>query len=446
MAHPFSFGGVQFSYPVETHDMKSLLSLNTLIVAAGIGLGCGTPLQAQTSQGKPVTAQEITLGASQYGPMKQSQGAQYTVDPALNAYVKRIGLKLAQASEFPNLPYDFTVINNGELNAWALPGGKIAINRGLLAELGDEAQLASVLAHEISHVTKRHSARMQKKAQGASLLGALIGIGVGLKAPQYQDLAMQGFNVAAYGAQANYSRDYELQADSAGMKMMAASGYDPMAAVELQEIFLRQSQNSRSNALGQLFASHPPSKERISANRLTAATLSKGGMRGKAEYQNATSQLYRDKQAYQYLKDSMLAYSAKNYQQALRLSENAIALQPRETLFWEMKGQILSKQERFRDSIPAFDRAVNANPQFYRPLALRGLAYKSLGQWQQAESSLLASQQLLPTQTASYHLGELALRKNDRTAARQYFTKAAQGGGELGQAAQRQLQDMQYAY
>jgi predicted Zn-dependent protease len=424
--------------------MKSLFSMKSLTLATAIGLGSVMPTHAQTSQSKPVTAQEIALGASQYGPMKQSQGAQYTVDPALNAYVKRIGLKLARASEFPNLPYDFTVINNGEMNAWALPGGKIAINRGLLSELNDEAQLASVLAHEISHVTKRHSARMQKKAQGASLLGALIGIGVGLKAPQYQDLAVQGFNVAAYGAQANYSRDYELQADSAGMKMMAVSGYDPMAAVELQEIFLRQSQNTKSSALGQLFASHPPSKERISANKLTAAKLSKGGMRGKVEYQAATAQLLKDKQAYQQLKDSMVAYNAKNYQQALALSEKAIALQPKEPLFWEMKGQILSKQERYRDSVPAFDRAVSANPEFFRPLALRGLAYKSLGQWQQAESSLLASERLLPTQTTTYHLGELALRKNDRTAAKQYFTKAAQGGGELGQAAQRQLQDMQY--
>jgi predicted Zn-dependent protease len=424
--------------------MKSLFSMKTLTLATAVALGAVTPAYAQTSQSKPVTAQEIALGASQYGPMKQSQGAQYTVDPALNAYVKRIGLKLARASEFPNLPYDFTVINNGEMNAWALPGGKIAINRGLLSELNDEAQLASVLAHEISHVTKRHSARMQKKAQGASLLGALIGIGVGMKAPQYQDLAMQGFSIAAYGAQANYSRDYELQADSAGMNMMAASGYDPAAAVELQEIFLQQSKNRKSSALSQLFASHPPSQERISANKLTASKMPRGGMRGKTEYQKATAQLFKDKQAYQYLKDSMLAYNAKNYQQALAMTEKAIVLQPRENLFWEMKGQTLSKQERFRDSIPAFDRAVNANPQFYRPLALRGLAYKSLGQWQQAESSLLASQQLLPTQTATYHLGELALRKNDRTAARQYFTKAAQGGGELGQAAQRQLQDMQY--
>lgn len=425
--------------------MKSLCGMKILNLTAVIGLSIAVPAFAG-SQSKPVSAQEIALGASQYGPMKQAQGGQYAVDPALNAYVKRIGLKLARASEYPNLPYDFTVINNGDMNAWALPGGKIAINRGLLAELGDEAQLASVLAHEISHVTERHGARMQKKAQGANMLGALIGLGVGWKAPQYQDLAMQGFSVAAHGAQASYSRDYELQADSAGMNMMAASGYDPMAAVELQEIFLRQSQNGRSNALSQLFASHPPSKERISANKLTAAKMPAGGMRGKAEYQKATAQLYSDKQAYQNLKDSMLAYAAKNYQQALRLSERAIALQPGENLFWEMKGQTLSKQERFRDSIPAFDRAVNANPQFYRPLALRGLAYKSLGQWQQAESSLLASQQLLPTQTTTYHLGELALRKGDRNSAAAYFNKARQGGGELGQAAQRQLENMQYGY
>ena len=91
--------------------MKSLFSMKTLTLATAVALGAVTPAYAQTSQSKPVTAQEIALGASQYGPMKQSQGAQYTVDPALNAYVKRIGMKLAKASEFPNLPYDFTVIN-----------------------------------------------------------------------------------------------------------------------------------------------------------------------------------------------------------------------------------------------------------------------------------------------------------------------------------------------
>jgi predicted Zn-dependent protease len=418
---------------------KTVLSLVTFIF-----LACSPLASAKSSQSKPVTAKEIALGASQYVPTQQAQGAQYTVDPALNAYVKRIGLSLAKASEFPDLPYDFVVINNGELNAWALPGGKIGINRGLLSELQDEAQLASVLAHEIAHVTKRHSARMQNKALGANLLGALIGVGVGLKAPQYQDLAMQGFNIAAYGATASYSREYELQADSAGMKMMAAAGYDPAAAVELQEIFLRESKNRKNSAISQLFASHPPSQERIQANKVTASKLAAGGMRGKAEYQKATAQLIRDKPSYQYLKETMQAYNAKTYPQALALSEKAIALQPKEPLFWEIKGQILSKQGRSKDSIPAFNRAVDANPQFYRPLVLRGLAYKELGQWQQAETSLVASQQLLPTQTATYHLGELALRRNDRTAAREYFTKAAQGGGDLGQAAQRQLQNMQY--
>ena len=105
-------------------------------------------------------SQELQMGEQNYVPMQQSQGGQYDVDPALTQYVQNVGNKLAAVSDRP-LPYEFVVLNNSVPNAWALPGGKIAINRGLLTELESEAELAAVLGHEVVHAAARHTARQQ---------------------------------------------------------------------------------------------------------------------------------------------------------------------------------------------------------------------------------------------------------------------------------------------
>ena len=107
--------------------------------------------------------QEVAMGEQNYAPMQQSQGGAYDVDPVLTEYVASVGSRLAKVSDAP-LPYEFTVLNNSVPNAWALPGGKIAINRGLLTELESEAELAAVLGHEAVHAAARHSAKQQSRA------------------------------------------------------------------------------------------------------------------------------------------------------------------------------------------------------------------------------------------------------------------------------------------
>ncbi len=115
--------------------------------------------------------QEIASGAQNYVPAQQSQGGQYVVDPGLTAYAQQVGKKLAAVSDRPNLPYEFVVLNNDVPNAWAMPGGKLAINRGLLVYLEDEAQLAAVMGHEIVHAAARHGAQQQHK-QSATTAGS----------------------------------------------------------------------------------------------------------------------------------------------------------------------------------------------------------------------------------------------------------------------------------
>ena len=122
-------------------------------------IGCAVnPVTGENELSLVSVSQEIAIGEQQYGPSQQSQGGLYYLDPGLQSYVADVGMKLAKVSHQPDLPYEFVVINSAIPNAWALPGGKIAVNRGLLTELEDEAQLAAVLGHEIVHAAARHSA------------------------------------------------------------------------------------------------------------------------------------------------------------------------------------------------------------------------------------------------------------------------------------------------
>jgi predicted Zn-dependent protease len=148
-------------------------------------------------------------------------------DPNLQRYIRSIGELLSQASDRPGAAHGFTVLDSDIVNAFAVPSGDVFVTRGLIALANSEAELASVLAHEIAHVTARHSEGRQQRgtygalgALGAGLLGALIG------APQLGQLG-------AVGAQAwlsGYSREQETEADMLGIKFMSRAGYDPRAS------------------------------------------------------------------------------------------------------------------------------------------------------------------------------------------------------------------------
>ena len=145
---------------------------------------CGTnPVTGKREIQFVSTSQEISIGQQNYAPMKQSEGGDYEVLPDLS----RIHHRSRPASwsraddailvKDRNLPFEFTVLNNSVPNAWALPGGKIAVNRGLLTALDNEAELAAVLGHEITHALARHGAQAQER--GTLLQGGLVAAQIG---------------------------------------------------------------------------------------------------------------------------------------------------------------------------------------------------------------------------------------------------------------------------
>lgn len=419
--------------------MRQLVRI--LLVTAALTTGaCSTnPVTGDRELSLMSPAQEVALGEQNYEPYQQQQGGRYYVDPDLTNYVERVGQKLAAQSD-RDLPYEFVVINNGVPNAWALPGGKIAINRGLLALLENEAQLAAVLGHEIVHAAARHTA--QQSTQGTLLgLGSAVA-GIAARGSDYEQLIGLGTQLGGGAWQAKYSRDHELEADRYGVEYMTQAGYNPQGAVELQEKFLELSEGQTSNWLDNLFASHPPSQQRVEANRKLAQEYGTTGEIGREDFLAATEQLRQDSQAYDAHMKAQQALAKKDYDQAVDLANRAIKGQPEEAIFYHTKGQALAAQGQEREALQVFKKGTQQYPEYFMGHLGQGLMQLELEQYAEAQQSLERSVELLPTQVAVFQLGELELRQGDRRKALQYYQYAAQGGGEIAQAAQQRLSEL----
>jgi len=181
-------------------------------------------------------------------------------DPAINSYVNRIGQRLARNAGGPGFQYQFKVVNSTDINAFALPGGFVYVNRGVLDNARNEGEVAGVLAHEISHVSLRHGTHQASKAYlaqaGIGILGGLLGGHVGAGATDVIN------TVGGIGLNAlflKYSRDLESQADVRGAQILAASGYSPADMVGFFQTLERVDSSKKTSWL----SDHPAPPDRI---------------------------------------------------------------------------------------------------------------------------------------------------------------------------------------
>jgi predicted Zn-dependent protease len=200
--------------------------------------------------------QEIAMGQEADQQIVQQLGLYADAD--LQAYVNRVGQKLAAASERPNLPWTFRVVDDPVVNAFALPGGHIFVTRGLLTHLTSEAELASVIGHEIGHVTGRHSVEQMSKAQLAQI-GLIAGMIVKPELANYGDLATQGLQLLFL----KYGRDDERQADDLGLRYMYGQNYDPREMPSVFETLRRVSAQQGAGRIPGWLSTHPTEEERI---------------------------------------------------------------------------------------------------------------------------------------------------------------------------------------
>lgn len=169
--------------------------------------------------------QDIRLGREAAAQVRQQVDIAGNQD--LQGYLKRLGGKLASMPEAGDYPYEFTLINDPNINAFALPGGPVFVNSGTLKAADDEAQLAGVMAHEIAHIALRHSTNQASKANVIQLPAVLAG-GVTGQGSLPAQLAQLGLGLGLNSVLLKYSRDAESQADNLGARIMAGAGYNPL--------------------------------------------------------------------------------------------------------------------------------------------------------------------------------------------------------------------------
>lgn len=240
--------------------------LVVLLAVSGAGLtGCITNPATGGSRlalGYMSREQQIAIGEDAQPVLTEEYGGK-TPSPALQSYVTEIGARLAAETEAdnPTLPWEFTLLDSPVINAFALPGGKVFISRGLAERFTNEAQLAGVLGHEIGHVTAEHVPERIQAHTGtallASILSAVAGAGDSGAIQQLTDV------VVGYGGQGyllSFGRSQELQADMLGMRYMTRAGYDPAAQRQVMEILAEAMAGPRPP---EFFSTHPHPESRI---------------------------------------------------------------------------------------------------------------------------------------------------------------------------------------
>jgi predicted Zn-dependent protease len=240
--------------------MRRVLCSATL--AAAVLAACATnPATGKREFSLVSEGDEVALGQEE--AQKVAASMPVLQQQSVQDLVKRIGMDMAKVSERPSLPWNFTVLDDPVVNAFALPGGPIFITRGILTHMNSEAELASVLGHEIGHVTARHSASQMSKQQVASL-GLGVASIVSQTAAQYAGIAEQGLGLLML----KYGRDDETEADRLGFRYMLKTSWDPREAVKMFRMLAKTSGSGKEGAPPEWMSSHPDPGNR--AERATA--------------------------------------------------------------------------------------------------------------------------------------------------------------------------------
>ncbi len=244
-------------------SLRGAFALPALLIAGlGAGLAAGplgcarNPVTGKSELSLVSEAQEIQMG--QQGAKEVAQSIGFYEDGAVNQYVADLGKRMAAESERPNLPWEFHVVNDAAVNAFAIPGGFIYVTRGLMAAINSEAELAGVIGHEIAHVTHRHSVQQISKAQLAQL-GLGIGSILSSDIAKFGQLAGAGLSLLFL----KYGRDAENQADQSGFRYALQQNYDVREMPKVFQTLGRLGDAGGAGRLPEWLSTHPDPGNRI---------------------------------------------------------------------------------------------------------------------------------------------------------------------------------------
>jgi len=241
--------------------------LQTFVAAAALVAGCSTnPATGKSEISLVSEGQEIEMGNQMLASARATLGTY--PDSGVQRFVRAVGERLAASTERPSLPWVFEVVEDPEVNAFAAPGGKIFVTRGILAYFGSEAELAGVLGHEIGHVTARHTARQITREQLVGV-GLIAGSILSSTVAQSAGALQQGLGLLFL----SYSRGDESQADELGFRYMRRRNYDAREMANTFQTLERVGNLSGGGKVPTWASTHPDPGDRFQKAEQRAATV-----------------------------------------------------------------------------------------------------------------------------------------------------------------------------
>lgn len=368
------------------------------LIGSGVLAGCAVnPVTGERQLLLVSRDQEIRIGRQQ-APHQFSADLGPVQDSSLNNYISELGRQMAAVSHRPDMPYSFRAVNATYLNAYAFPDGSIAVTRGMLVELENEAELAALLGHEVGHVAARHTAQRMTQQTLSGLVMAGVGQVVAQRAPDYTGLARDLGGLASGALLAHYSRDDERQADELGLEYMIKAGQNPRGMVGLMDV-LRSQHQRQPNILELMFSTHPMGSERYqtAVNRVQALREDlRERPLNRETYMDATASLRAIKPAIEKLQAANAAMAQEKVNEAQRLAREAVKLAPRDYGARITLGTTLLASEQFDAGLTAFREGLDLYPDQPRGHQLAGVTLLQMKRPEEALEHFRRYQRILP--------------------------------------------------
>lgn len=371
----------------------------SLFLGAGLTLaGCAVNPVTGVNQFMMVTPdQEVAMDRSQ-SPHQFSTDYGAVQDSSVNAYINEVGKKLSVLTHRPQMPYSFRCVNATYVNAYAFPGGSIAVTRGILLKLSNEAELAALLGHELGHVNARHSAQQISKSTLSSIFISGVAVAIGSRSQGLGDVAQQIGMLGQGALLARYSRDNEREADALGNEYMVKAGYPSMGFVGLMGVLNSLNKNKSSSA-DILFSTHPMSDERYGtavAKSRNPYGYSSGFPLNSERYMDKIASIRAAKNAIEALQDGDKYMAKKEYQNAQSQFEKAVKLAPKDYAAHVMLAKCLLETRHFEKAATHANLGINLYPNEPQAHYVAGFAHISLKQFDKAFNRFDGYGKLLP--------------------------------------------------
>lgn len=367
-------------------------------VAAALLTGCATnPVSGRRQLNFLSESREVQID-QESSPHQISADYGAAQDADLNRYVSSVGNQLAALSHRPDMPYNFRVVNAVYINAYAFPGGTIAVSRGILSDMDSEAELAAVLGHEIGHVCSRHAAQQYTTGMLGSVAIAATTMIVQQKKQEYAGL-IAGLGAVASGLYlAHYSRADEREADALSLVYMTRSGYNPDACISLMDM-LRKTEKEKPNAIEMLFATHPMSEERYQTAVQEVAEkyqAQKSYPLNKERYQEKTARLRAMKNAIVQMQNGEKEMNEGKFDSAVTSLQSALKEAPQDYACLLMLAKCFLAKKSAAEAEKYASSARVAYPQEPQALYVLGMAKIGNKQYEAAFADFSEYEKILP--------------------------------------------------